>query len=138
MGQKKLIRFEAIKGYENVFEYPVNAKGTWNEFFKNNNGIQNIIVNRINLKYVLFDGRQIIVCWFYHYFKHRDTYKCIHERQPGKDTGFSKSQNPEPIKRKRKDVFKSTRHKGSIRTVIYKYFSRFTHWLTFALWDKKS
>jgi tRNA (guanine-N7-)-methyltransferase len=39
MGQKKLIRFEAIKGYENVFEYPVNAKGTWNEFFKNNNPI---------------------------------------------------------------------------------------------------
>jgi tRNA (guanine-N7-)-methyltransferase len=39
MGQKKLVRFEAIKGYENVFEYPVNAKGTWNEFFKNNNPI---------------------------------------------------------------------------------------------------
>ena len=39
MGQKKLIRFEAIKGYENVFEYPVNAKGTWNAFFKNDNPI---------------------------------------------------------------------------------------------------
>jgi tRNA (guanine-N7-)-methyltransferase len=39
MGQKKLIRFEAIKGYENVFEYPTNAKGTWNGFFKNNNPI---------------------------------------------------------------------------------------------------
>jgi len=39
MGQKKLIRFEAIKGYENVFEYPLNAKGTWNNFFKNNNPI---------------------------------------------------------------------------------------------------
>jgi len=39
MGQKKLVRFEAIKGYENVFEYPANAKGTWNEFFKNNNPI---------------------------------------------------------------------------------------------------
>ncbi len=39
MGQKKLIRFEAIKGYENVFEYPLNAKGTWNDFFKNNNPI---------------------------------------------------------------------------------------------------
>jgi tRNA (guanine-N7-)-methyltransferase len=39
MGQKKLIRFEAIKGFENVFEYPVNAKGTWNGFFKNNNPI---------------------------------------------------------------------------------------------------
>jgi tRNA (guanine-N7-)-methyltransferase len=39
MGQKKLIRFEAIKGYDNVFEYPVNAKGTWNEFFKNDNPI---------------------------------------------------------------------------------------------------
>jgi tRNA (guanine-N7-)-methyltransferase len=39
MGQKKLIRFEAIKGYENVFEYPLNAKGTWNTFFKNDNPI---------------------------------------------------------------------------------------------------
>jgi tRNA (guanine-N7-)-methyltransferase len=39
MGQKKLIRFEAIKGYENVFEYPLNAKGTWNAFFKNDNPI---------------------------------------------------------------------------------------------------
>jgi tRNA (guanine-N7-)-methyltransferase len=39
MGQKKLIRFEAIKGYENVFEYPVNAKGTWNGYFKNDNPI---------------------------------------------------------------------------------------------------
>jgi tRNA (guanine-N7-)-methyltransferase len=39
MGQKKLIRFEAIKGYENVFEYPVNAKGTWKAFFKNDNPI---------------------------------------------------------------------------------------------------
>ena len=39
MGQKKLIRFEAIKGFENVFEYPVNAKGTWNGVFKNNNPI---------------------------------------------------------------------------------------------------
>lgn len=39
MGQKKLIRFEAIKGYENVFEYPINAKGTWNAFFKNDNPI---------------------------------------------------------------------------------------------------
>jgi tRNA (guanine-N7-)-methyltransferase len=39
MGQKKLIRFEAIKGFENVFEYPVNAKGTWNGFFKNENPI---------------------------------------------------------------------------------------------------
>ncbi len=39
MGQKKLIRFEAIKGYENVFEYPLNAKGSWNGFFKNDNPI---------------------------------------------------------------------------------------------------
>jgi tRNA (guanine-N7-)-methyltransferase len=39
MGQKKLIRFEAIKGYDNVFEYPVNDKGTWNAFFKNDNPI---------------------------------------------------------------------------------------------------
>lgn len=37
MGQKKLIRFEAIKGFENVLEYPENRQGTWKAFFKNEN-----------------------------------------------------------------------------------------------------
>lgn len=36
MGQKKLIRFEAIKAFPNVLEYPQNMPGTWNEFYKNN------------------------------------------------------------------------------------------------------
>lgn len=35
MGQKKLIRFEAIKSFPNVFEYPQDKKGKWHEFFKN-------------------------------------------------------------------------------------------------------
>ena len=35
MGQKKLIRFAAIKEFSNVLEYPQNSKGTWKEFFKN-------------------------------------------------------------------------------------------------------
>lgn len=35
MGQKKLIRFEAIKGFENVLEYPQNMQGQWKDFFKN-------------------------------------------------------------------------------------------------------
>lgn len=35
MGQKKLIRFEAIKSFPNVFEYPKDKKGKWHEFFKN-------------------------------------------------------------------------------------------------------
>ncbi|BFG70722.1 tRNA (guanosine(46)-N7)-methyltransferase TrmB [Sediminibacterium sp. KACHI17] len=35
MGQKKLIRFEAIKGFENVLEYPEGMQGKWKEFFKN-------------------------------------------------------------------------------------------------------
>ena len=35
MGQKKLIRFEAIKQFPNVLEYPENMKGKWSEFFKN-------------------------------------------------------------------------------------------------------
>lgn len=39
MGQKKLIRFEAIKHFDNVLEYPANMKGKWSEFFKNNNPI---------------------------------------------------------------------------------------------------
>lgn len=39
MGQKKLIRFEEIKKFENVLEYPENMAGKWNSFFKNANGI---------------------------------------------------------------------------------------------------
>jgi len=39
MGQKKLIRFEAIKSFPNVLEYPEDIKGKWNEFFKNNHPI---------------------------------------------------------------------------------------------------
>lgn len=35
MGQKKLIRFEAIKSFQNVFQYPVGMAGNWKEFFKN-------------------------------------------------------------------------------------------------------
>lgn len=39
MGQKKLIRFEAIKSFPNVMEYPENIKGNWHNYFKNNNPI---------------------------------------------------------------------------------------------------
>lgn len=39
MGQKKLIRFEEIKTFPNVLEYPENIKGNWNDFFKNKNSI---------------------------------------------------------------------------------------------------
>jgi len=35
MGQKKLIRFEAIKHFSNVLEYPQDIKGKWKEFFSN-------------------------------------------------------------------------------------------------------
>jgi len=35
MGQKKLIRFEEIKSFSNVLEYPQEMKGSWKEFFKN-------------------------------------------------------------------------------------------------------
>lgn len=35
MGQKKLIRFEAIKSFPNVLQYPQGMKGNWNGFFKN-------------------------------------------------------------------------------------------------------
>jgi len=37
MGQKKLIRFEAIKGFDNVLEYPENMQGKWKNFFHNEN-----------------------------------------------------------------------------------------------------
>lgn len=39
MGQKKLIRFEEIKTFSNVLEYPVNVQGKWGDFFKNKNPI---------------------------------------------------------------------------------------------------
>ena len=35
MGQKKLIRFEAIKEFPNVLQYPEGMAGRWAEFFKN-------------------------------------------------------------------------------------------------------
>lgn len=39
MGQKKLIRFAAIKNFANVLEKPENIKGKWNEHFNNNHPI---------------------------------------------------------------------------------------------------
>jgi len=36
MGQKKLIRFEAIKSFPNVLQYPQGMQGQWAGFFKNN------------------------------------------------------------------------------------------------------
>lgn len=36
MGHKKLIRFEAIKGFPNVLQYPEGMPGQWAGFFKNN------------------------------------------------------------------------------------------------------
>lgn len=39
MGQKKLIRFAAIKNFDNVFEYPENMQGKWNGHFKNDNPV---------------------------------------------------------------------------------------------------
>jgi tRNA (guanine-N7-)-methyltransferase len=35
MGQKKLIRFEAIRHFSNVLEYPQDMKGKWDSFFAN-------------------------------------------------------------------------------------------------------
>lgn len=39
MGQKKLERFEAIKRFPNVLEYPDHMKGNWGSFFKNSHPI---------------------------------------------------------------------------------------------------
>jgi tRNA (guanine-N7-)-methyltransferase len=39
MGHKKLIRFEAIKGFPNVLQYPEGMAGQWHGFFKNNHPI---------------------------------------------------------------------------------------------------
>ena len=39
MAHIKLIRFEEIKNFPNVLQFPAGIKGKWNEFFKNNNPI---------------------------------------------------------------------------------------------------
>ena len=39
MGQKKLVRFEELKTFDNVLEFPQNMQGRWSEYFKNNNPI---------------------------------------------------------------------------------------------------
>jgi len=39
MGQQKLIRFNAINTFTNVFQYPEGMSGKWNEYFGNNNPI---------------------------------------------------------------------------------------------------
>ncbi len=39
MGQNKLVRFEAIKSFPNVFQFPEDKKGNWHLFFNNNNPI---------------------------------------------------------------------------------------------------
>ena len=39
MGQKKLIRFQALNSLSNVLQYPETAKGNWLKFFKNNNPV---------------------------------------------------------------------------------------------------
>ncbi len=39
MGQKKLLRFEAIGNFANVLQYPENMPGNWNDFFQNENPV---------------------------------------------------------------------------------------------------
>lgn len=39
MAQKKLIRFEELKTFPNVLQYPENMQGKWHAFFQNNNPI---------------------------------------------------------------------------------------------------
>lgn len=39
MGQKKLVRYEALKSFPNVLQYPENMKGNWKDYFRNDNPI---------------------------------------------------------------------------------------------------
>ncbi|MBS1771696.1 MAG: tRNA (guanosine(46)-N7)-methyltransferase TrmB [Bacteroidetes bacterium] len=39
MGQKKLLKFEAIGNYPNVLQYPENMQGKWKDFFENDNSL---------------------------------------------------------------------------------------------------
>ena len=50
MGQKKLIKFEAIKAYENVLEFPQDMQGKWAAFFDAlNNGISPIDIASLSI-----------------------------------------------------------------------------------------
>jgi len=39
MGQKKLHRFEELKTFSNVLQYPQGIKGSWNKFFQNDHPV---------------------------------------------------------------------------------------------------
>jgi tRNA (guanine-N7-)-methyltransferase len=39
MGQKKLVRFNEIKEFPNVLEYPEDMQGKWSSFFKNDHPV---------------------------------------------------------------------------------------------------
>ncbi len=39
MGQKKLLRFEELKSFPNVLQYPLHIKNKWNDFFCNQNPV---------------------------------------------------------------------------------------------------
>lgn len=39
MGQKKLIRFEELKGFPNVLQFPADMPGNWSNYFKNDHPI---------------------------------------------------------------------------------------------------
>lgn len=39
MGQKKLVRFEELKSFSNVLQFPEGMAGKWNDFFNNTHGI---------------------------------------------------------------------------------------------------
>lgn len=39
MGQKKLVRFEELKGFSNVLQFPEGMAGKWDSFFNNTQGI---------------------------------------------------------------------------------------------------
>ncbi len=39
MGQKKLLRFQELKSFPNVLQYPSGIKNNWNNYFKNDNAI---------------------------------------------------------------------------------------------------
>ena len=39
MGQKKLIRFEELKTFDNVLQFPQGIKGKWQDHFQNSNPV---------------------------------------------------------------------------------------------------
>ena len=70
MGQKKLVRFEAIKSFPNVLQSPENMQGKWHEYFRNH--------APITLELACGKGEYSVSLFFAFDFRRKGSGKMIH------------------------------------------------------------